>query len=247
MSASFPTSIKSWTPKTNDVDLVDAQHINQAFEEIIAIQTFLKSYFDWDGTNGARIGNIASGNFLQVDPGGTLIFKGTSTVWKDVDFPVIIKTTGSGVPTITTVSGGIQRPQWAVNDTLQLEGKEFPHEWKVGSDVNWHLHMITNGLEAVDKYVKWEIEWMFANKDGQCTTLTQSYEYKIPANTPDKTHILIPIYAWTPTGILLAAHVWPKLKRIASAGAAPAANPWLEMLQLHVECDMAGSHDITTK
>jgi len=37
------------------------------------------------------------------------------------------------------------------------------------------------------------------------------------------------------------------LKRLASVGTAPTANPFCEMLQLHIKCDTAGSREITTK
>lgn len=41
MSASYPGTLKSYTNKTNKVDLVDAAHINSVQDEIVAIQTEL--------------------------------------------------------------------------------------------------------------------------------------------------------------------------------------------------------------
>ena len=172
----------------------------------------------------------------------------SSTVWRDIDFPIIIRTTGANIPTLTTVQGNILAPQWQVNDYNVCEGHELVHEWKEASEVHWHIHMITNGLEAVAKYVKWEIEWFWININGQISaTQTQSYEFAIPANTPDKTMILQDIYDWTPTGGKIGGHVYARLRRIASSGAAPAADPWCTMLQLHIQCDTIGSTTITTK
>jgi len=41
MAASYPNSVKSWTPVVDDVDTIDAAHMNEAYEEIIAIETEL--------------------------------------------------------------------------------------------------------------------------------------------------------------------------------------------------------------
>jgi hypothetical protein len=42
MAASFPTSVKSWTPVVDDTDTVDAADINGLYDEIIAIENYLK-------------------------------------------------------------------------------------------------------------------------------------------------------------------------------------------------------------
>ena len=39
MSASYPTSIKTWTPVVDDTDKVLAAHINELYEEVIALET----------------------------------------------------------------------------------------------------------------------------------------------------------------------------------------------------------------
>jgi len=41
MAASFPTSIKTWTDVTDNVDTILAVHINDAYAEIIAVETVL--------------------------------------------------------------------------------------------------------------------------------------------------------------------------------------------------------------
>ena len=39
MAAVYPTSIKTFTTKTNKVDIVDAAHINDLQNEVIALET----------------------------------------------------------------------------------------------------------------------------------------------------------------------------------------------------------------
>jgi hypothetical protein len=108
--------------------------------------------------------------------------------------------------------------------------------------------MITNGADGNIRYVKWEVEWTWCNPSGALQNIqTQSYEFAIPAVTPDRTMFVIPIYAWTPTSGVIGAHVFARLKRITSTGTAPTNNPFCSMLQLHVECDTIGSRTISAK
>lgn len=174
---------------------------------------------------------------------------GDITGWVDIDFPIIIRTTGTAIPTLTKLSGNITAPQWEVNDVNICESQEFVHGWKEGTDFMWHVHMITNGLEAVDKYVKWEVEWVHVNVNGAVgnTTVTTSAEFAIPANTPTKTHLIVPIATISlPTGTI-GSHTFASLKRVAATGTAPAANPWCSMLQMHIECDTVGSRSVQRK
>jgi hypothetical protein len=41
MSAVYPTSIKTYTTKTNHIDVYDADHVNSPQEEIVALQTYV--------------------------------------------------------------------------------------------------------------------------------------------------------------------------------------------------------------
>lgn len=171
------------------------------------------------------------------------------TPWVDIDFPILIRTTGANIPALTTINGNLTMPQWAVNDFNVCESQEFIHGWKEGSTVYWHLHMTTNGLEAVNKYVRFELEYGYVTPDGvwQFPAVYTSPDILIPANTPDKTMMIVSLASFTPTGVKIGGHVVARLKRVASVGAAPAANPWIPMLQMHVQLDTIGSRNIGTK
>lgn len=174
---------------------------------------------------------------------------GDITGWLDIDFPILIRGTGPNIPTLTTMLGNITAPQWAVNDFNVCEVQELVHGWKEGSTFMWHLHMVTNSVDASDRFVKWEVEWTHANFNGVfgTPTVTTSAEFTIPANTTSKTHLIVPIANITiPTG-LIGSHMFARLKRVASTGTAPSANPWCGMLQMHIECDTAGSRSVQAK
>lgn len=189
----------------------------------------------------------ANGN-ITFESNGFPVLNGTATYWKDIDFPIIIRTTGANIPTLTTLQGNITVPQWEVNDFNICEGQEFIHEWKEGSRVYWHIHLETNGLEAVAKYVKFEVEYFWIQHNGVISpTYIDTNEITIPANTPSKNMISASISNFIPTSGIIGSHVFARLRRITSTGAAPVASPWCSMLQLHVECDTLGSREIGTK
>lgn len=192
-------------------------------------------------------------NVVKISAGGLLRLMGSATVWQDIDFPLIAKTTGANTPAYNTFLGNLTMLQWAVNDVLQLDSREFHHGWMEGSPVEWHCHIVTGGTNNADRYLKFEIEFAWANYlgNGSATyaapvTMT-SAELLIPANTPAYTHIYYDIGFWTPTGGKIGGHVKARFKRVASTGTAPTANPFCEMVQLHIECDSWGSAEETIK
>lgn len=197
-----------------------------------------------DGSN--RFGTATDNTTIEAD--GTIKFNGASTVWGDIDFPILIRTTGVGIPTMQTFNGNLMMPQWAVNDFNQCESQEFVHEWKEGSTCYFHLHLNTNGLDSTDRYVKFEIEYAYsANGVWQFPAVVTTADILIPANTADRTQIIMPLFNFTPTNSKIGDHCVARLKRVASTGLAPTNNPFIPMLQMHVEKDTIGSRNMTTK
>lgn len=69
----------------------------------------------------------------------------------------------------------------------------------------------------------------------------------IPANTPDRTHRIVPIgVVPLPTG-KIGAQIYPRLSRVAATGTAPTNDPFITMLQVHIECDTPGSRETAAK
>jgi len=168
--------------------------------------------------------------------------------WVDVDFPIIVRTVAAGIPSLAAINGNITMPQWQVNDFNVCESQELIHAWKEGSEVFWHLHLTTNGLDATNRYVRFEVEYGYSDVNGVWVfpvTLTTA-DLLIPANTPSKTMMIVPLGSFTPP-VKIGGHVVARLRRIASVGAAPTSNPWIPMLQLHVQVNTMGSRTIGAK
>ena len=199
--------------------------------------------------DAVQVGDIAGGNYSEIENDGTLKFVGNATTWQDIDFPIIIRTTGTGIPTLVAINGNITMPQWAVNDYNICESQEFVHQWKEGSACSWHVHLTSNGLDATNRYVRFEVEygWVVPNGAWTWAATLDSGDLLIPASTTDKTMFILALGSFTPSGGKIGGHVVARLKRIAATGTAPSNNPWVPMLQLHIECDTTGSRAMTTK
>jgi len=193
-------------------------------------------------------GDAEVGSYAEVESGGTLVAHGNARCWTDVDFPIIVRQTGVGIPTLATLVGNITAPQWAVNDFNVCEGQELIHSWVEGSTCYWHVHVITAVQDATDRYVKFEIEYAYADLGGVLTgaIIAESAELLIPANTPAKSNLIYPIANFTPD-CKIGTQVYARLKRVASSGTAPSVSPFVPMLQIHILCDTLGSRKIGVK
>jgi len=191
---------------------------------------------------------LISASDLQIDCGANKTILLTEVVYQDIDFPIIIRTTGAGIPTLEIINGNLTLPQWQVNDFNMSESQEFIHAWKEGTEVSWHIHYTTNGLDASDRYVKFELEYGYTVA-GVWTfpSLLTTADILIPANTANKTMMIMPLGSFTPTGSHIGDHCVARLKRVAASGTAPSGNPWIPMLQMHVRCDTIGSRQIGSK
>ena len=203
----------------------------------------------------AAFGGVA--NYAGFEADGTLVFNGDATYWVDLNFPIVVRTVGVGIPSLRTidVGGVISAPFWQINDTNQCEGKELPHSWKLGTSGTWHVHVLSGASSgyAADSYLRFKVDWLVANAGSAVSTLktSTSLDLKIPAGTPNNTHLLYNIETVSLAGFGLATHIWPKLTRIATSNVVtyppPTNDVFCTMLQMHIECDTVGSRQITTK
>jgi len=175
--------------------------------------------------------------------------RGTNVARTDIDFPIIIRTTGIGIPTLITLNWNITVPKWEVNDFNVCESQEFIHSRKEGSTCYWHIHLTTDWTNVDDRYVRFELEYWYVAPNWAWTfpAVVDSWDLLIPANTPAKTMIIFPIGNFTPTGVKIWGHSVARLKRTVSTGTAPTLNPRVPMLQMHIQNDSLGSNAMTTK
>jgi hypothetical protein len=164
------------------------------------------------------------------------------------------KSTGAGKPTLATFSGNIRKYTFAINDVTELGTVELTHDWKEGTAIEIHVHWASNGTNVDDRYVKWEVDYTWANivSAGGTTAFaaatTASAETTIPtATNVDKTHYYTDVVSFTPSGGKVGACLNLSLKRIAASGTAPTNDPWCLMVGVHYQIDTLGSRSETAK
>lgn len=161
--------------------------------------------------------------------------------------PLLTTRAAANVPTLTTFLGNVQQYTFAVNDQ-GYSASEITHEYHEGTDLHPHVHWATNGTDADDRYVKWEIEYTIADGDQVFQTpVVISTEVLIPANTPAKTHFITGFTDIDGTNLTIGAYILWRFRRIASTGLAPSTNPFGLAVGFHMEKDTYGSRFLYAK
>lgn len=189
-------------------------------------------------------GDLTNGNYSLFESNGVMKMIGTSCVWDDLPpCSIIASRLGANSPTLTTFRGNIRQLTFAVNDYVE-DNLEFLHYYKEGSNFDLHLHIATNGLEAVNKYVKHRIEYSISDGTSEIfsDSVTIDQETLISANTPDRKMIIIPFDGdILGTNVKIGSVLCFRITRIASTGLAVANNPFLLQFSAHVQKDTIGS------
>jgi len=172
-------------------------------------------------------------------------------VYKDIIFPIIPKFTGVGNPSFNAFKGGITAPQFLVNDSVQLDASEFIHEWEEGTEAQIHVHFTSMTNVAATRGIKWEVGYTYVNTaNGTSQWIDEvvlQVEQTIPANTPAYTEFTLEMGRFTPASGKIGGQIRMRLKRILAAGTAPATNPFVSQVGVHLKCNTAGSRSIATK
>jgi len=198
-----------------------------------------------------KVGNGA--NYTAIEPDGTMIYRGTATVWDDVNTGVAAaKLPAANYPAWAAFTTNTNAYTFALNDYVDMSTIEIPHSYKEGTNLEVHLHIATNGTNnATERKVKYIVYYTWCVPDnGANQFITESSiqaELTIPANQADKSGYYISIGTITGTNIKIGTQLKTRLKRIASTGTEPASDPFVGQLGVHFEKDTEGSRLVTSK
>ena len=195
-----------------------------------------------------------SGNETLISATGDLSFVGTATVFEDIVISLsAAKVPAANAPTWSGFISNLNAYTYGLNDFQEFSA-EIKHSYLEGSDIEFHIHGATNGLEGVDKTIKFEIEYELVDNntsgdfgDTYTGTTIIPGEIIILANTADKTSWVITVGVDASGNFLQGASVTGRVRRIASTGTEPASDPFVMQIGLHVEQDTVGSRTVLTK
>ena len=158
-----------------------------------------------------------------------------TTLYDDLPpVPFLTARIGASIPTLTTFNGSTKQYTFAINNEVFGTG-EVTHKYINGGNLMPHIHWATNGVDTTDRYVKWEMEYSYANMSSAFSTPTIiTVEAKIPANTPSLTHYMTDLPQIVGTNITVGDYICWRVRRITSSGTAPTSNPFGLALGVHV-------------
>lgn len=126
----------------------------------------------------------------------------------------------------------------------------MPHNWKKGSQIEWHLHWSTGSANYVSgDRVNWQIDYSCANPalsqpfTAFPATKTVTAETTFTTTVAPWSHIYTDMLPWvTPDCTEYGGQMVAKLTRIAKTGGTdPGTNPFAMGLNFHYEIDRIGS------
>ena len=193
-------------------------------------------------------------NYSEFESDGTLEFNGTATVFEDIVISLdSAKVPAANAPTWSNFISNLMAYTYGVNDFQEFTS-EISHSYKEGSTILFHIHGATNGQEGSDKTIKFEIEYELIDNqtsgafgDVYAGTTTINAEITIPSGTTDKTSWVIDVGTDATGNFLQGAGIKGRVRRIASSGAEPAADPFVVQVGVHIEQDTVGSRTELTK
>jgi len=148
----------------------------------------------------------------------------------------------SNAPTWTAYSTNLNSYTFDINDYLDCTSSEINHDYKPGGDIELHLHIIQNGTDVDNRTVKFTIYYSIGNM-GSVMSAESSFtgEITILSTDADRTHHYVNIGDLTTTGIIEGATIKMRVKRVASTGTEPSADPFVEMIGIHYEINKPGT------
>jgi len=106
-----------------------------------------------------NIGGDGSTNTVEIEADGTLVRKGTATVWNDIIVQAGNLRPGASAPSFDSFIGGIYAIAFAAGQADEVHGAfEIPHDYKEGTDLIAHIHAAPSNDNTGNLVVGFEFE-----------------------------------------------------------------------------------------
>lgn len=211
--------------------------------------TLRHNYLEQNTLNDLPLTIGTTTNNTTIEEDGTITFNGDATVYNDIYIGLTgAKVPAANTPTWATFTTNTSAYTFDVNDYIDINPSEMLHNWKEGSDIELHLHWATNGTDANERAVKWQIYFSWGDmNEAFSAEQTASVETIIAATDADLTHKYSSFGSFSGTGFKIGSIGTLRLKRITSTGTAPSNDPFGLMVGVHYEIDTIGSRSQLTK
>lgn len=198
---------------------------------------------------GLEIGG--STNYTKLASDGYQVMEGTAQPIVDVNFSVMPRFQGSGLPTYKTRFGNYKGYAWAVGDLVPIDPEELFHSLAPGTIAKMHIHFSTGNAvaPASNTYVKWRVELSGVQAKGSApynqwsAAVNYDVEVMIPANLPANSQLSADFPDVTLPAQTAGYFYMMALSRITSTGTAFTGDIFPDKLQMHGKQKCLGTQD----
>jgi len=192
-------------------------------------------------------------NYLAIDPlTGEISFQGNSTYWDDIRIPVTSFATDGKAPVFKKIldNGSASVGIWLyafekqINPTNEQQlyfATQLPHDYKVGSNLEPHVHWFPSTTEI--NSVIWGLEYSIVNINGVFPNTTITTATQVLDGTAKK-HYVTSFPTIIGTGLSISSMLIGRIFRNSSAvGDTFTGDANLLELDLHYQIDSIGSRE----
>lgn len=153
--------------------------------------------FKYDaGDDATYIGDGGTTNYSKFESDGTLEFNGDATVWDDLRTPAnnVRALPGQEATWVSYKSGLVLNFASNADQGIAFNA-QLPHKYKIGSDIEFHIHMVlpTAGGGGADENVKFDLTHAWSNIDGLVPNATTVSATRNVKDDAANTHYLMEI------------------------------------------------------
>lgn len=189
-------------------------------------------------------GDVANGNFLEIQSDGSLQLRGNATAFDDLFFPATsIKLGVNFKPDYDYTENGLLFPQNDESERINIIA-QFPHRRKTGSVISPHMHFIQS-VSAIPKFV---MLYRIAELGGQFpTTYTSALSTSgVMPYTSGSIHQLIP-FPDIQTSAISGVSSLMDIVIYRQTGDGIAGDVLFKQFDIHIEIDAMGSRALYIK
>jgi len=160
-------------PYTGATTNVDLGEVTLTVDEIAGVSGIQSFSIETNSLQAgqAKIGDVEAGDYADISAIGELRLYGEATQWTDLRVSAnSTKKGGSKEPTFTKIldngasSQGVFAEAFSASTEEELYFEvQMPHSWKVGSDIEAHVHWLPNVAATVTDKVSWGLEYTWSN------------------------------------------------------------------------------------
>lgn len=185
-----------------------------------------------------------------IEADGTIRLDGAATTWNDINISLIPPATGPAEPAIIAVNGDASLKCYAFSGTNPTPDElsssmEIIHDYKEGTDIIPHIHWAPTTTDIAD--VKWQLRYMWVNKDGTFSGATTIFATVTTSGTAwreQRTSFPSISGSGKQIGSRFLYRLFRDATDVADTYAFDAA---VFDFGIHYECDTLGSRQTTTK